>query len=141
MAVFTASLAAMALAGRSPWSVITPPVIFSLSRNNVYSRFIRPVATLATSLNTVDAGTFNLDDGCAFFFVSSRLFSLQIHRWRFSKPQFGCILFCRHQERQEYTRLLPCSPQNSSPRIEHLIVSEDGTAVDYISKALNIPPL
>lgn len=41
----------------------------------------------------------------------------------------------------EYTRLLPCPSHNSPPRIEHLVVSEEGPVLDYICKALDLPPL
>ncbi|KAJ6767311.1 MITOCHONDRIAL RNA PSEUDOURIDINE SYNTHASE [Salix purpurea] len=41
----------------------------------------------------------------------------------------------------EYTRLLPCPSHNNPPRIEHLVVSEDGPVLDYICKALDLPPL
>ncbi|XP_010267715.1 PREDICTED: RNA pseudouridine synthase 6, chloroplastic [Nelumbo nucifera] len=41
----------------------------------------------------------------------------------------------------EYTRLLPCPLQNGPPRIEHLVVSEGGPVLEYISKALDLPPL
>ncbi|KAI3466584.1 hypothetical protein Pfo_023247 [Paulownia fortunei] len=40
-----------------------------------------------------------------------------------------------------YGRLLPCPPQNGPPRVEHLVVSEGGPVLEYISKALNLPPL
>ncbi|KAM0937094.1 hypothetical protein DsansV1_C26g0195541 [Dioscorea sansibarensis] len=39
----------------------------------------------------------------------------------------------------EYNRLLPCPQQNQPPRVEHLVVSEGGIVVDYISKALDLP--
>ncbi|KAI6704494.1 hypothetical protein NL676_007456 [Syzygium grande] len=44
---------------------------------------------------------------------------------------------------QEYNRLLPC-PSHSSPlRVEHLVVPEEreGPALDFICKALDLPPL
>ncbi|KAJ9689645.1 hypothetical protein PVL29_012369 [Vitis rotundifolia] len=41
----------------------------------------------------------------------------------------------------EYRRLLPCPSQNGPPRVEHLVVSEGGCVLDYISKALDLPPL
>ncbi|XP_021887366.1 RNA pseudouridine synthase 6, chloroplastic isoform X2 [Carica papaya] len=41
----------------------------------------------------------------------------------------------------EYHRLLPCPPQNSPPRVEHLVVSEGGPVLEYICKALDLPPL
>ncbi|KAK9267502.1 hypothetical protein L1049_009930 [Liquidambar formosana] len=41
----------------------------------------------------------------------------------------------------EYHRLLPCPSQNGPPRIEHLVVSEGGPVSEYISKALDLPPL
>ncbi|KAL3820684.1 hypothetical protein ACJIZ3_006589 [Penstemon smallii] len=40
-----------------------------------------------------------------------------------------------------YTRLLPCPPENGPPRVEHLVVSEGGPVLDYITRALNLPPL
>ncbi|CAA0825179.1 RNA pseudouridine synthase 6- chloroplastic [Striga hermonthica] len=40
-----------------------------------------------------------------------------------------------------YVRLLPCPSQNGPPRVEHLVVSEGGPALGYISKALDLPPL
>ncbi|GMH05324.1 hypothetical protein Nepgr_007164 [Nepenthes gracilis] len=41
----------------------------------------------------------------------------------------------------EYHRLFPCSSNGGPPRIEHLVVSEGGIASEYISKALDLPPL
>ncbi|KAI9198674.1 hypothetical protein LWI28_020322 [Acer negundo] len=41
----------------------------------------------------------------------------------------------------EYHRLLPCPAQNGPPRIEHLVVSEGGPVLEYICKALDLPPL
>ncbi|KAJ0974741.1 hypothetical protein J5N97_016706 [Dioscorea zingiberensis] len=41
----------------------------------------------------------------------------------------------------EYDRLLPCPQQNQPPRVEHLVVSDGGTVLDYICKALDLPPL
>ncbi|WCJ20252.1 hypothetical protein M5689_002499 [Euphorbia peplus] len=41
-----------------------------------------------------------------------------------------------------YDRLLPCPAYNDrAPRVEHLIVMEEGGVVDYISKLLELPPL
>ncbi|XP_047950375.1 RNA pseudouridine synthase 6, chloroplastic-like isoform X4 [Salvia hispanica] len=40
-----------------------------------------------------------------------------------------------------YERLLPCPSQNGPPRVEHLVVLEGGPVLEYISKALDIPPL
>ncbi|KAI9124316.1 hypothetical protein K1719_005616 [Acacia pycnantha] len=39
-----------------------------------------------------------------------------------------------------HDRLLPCPSPNSAPRIEHLVVSEDGPVLEYICKALDFPP-
>nr|WDA42967.1 RNA pseudouridine synthase 6 [Fagopyrum tataricum] len=47
---------------------------------------------------------------------------------------------CSHSY-PEYNRLLPCPPANGPPRIEHLVVEEGGPVSEYISKALNLPPL
>ncbi|KAJ4838702.1 hypothetical protein Tsubulata_003140 [Turnera subulata] len=41
----------------------------------------------------------------------------------------------------EYNRLLPCPSESRTPRIEHLIVSEEGPALQLICKALHLPPL
>ncbi|CAL9131691.1 unnamed protein product [Musa textilis] len=41
----------------------------------------------------------------------------------------------------EYDRLLPCPLQNQPPRVEHLVVFEGGLVLDWISKALDLPPL
>ncbi|XVE87821.1 hypothetical protein DITRI_Ditri19aG0018900 [Diplodiscus trichospermus] len=41
----------------------------------------------------------------------------------------------------EYHRLLPCPSQNGPPRVEHLVVSEGGHVLEYICKALDLPPL
>ncbi|WOL00554.1 hypothetical protein Cni_G09267 [Canna indica] len=41
----------------------------------------------------------------------------------------------------KYNRLLPCLLHNQLPRIEHLVVLEEQVVLDYISKALNLPPL
>ncbi|XP_078437159.1 pseudouridine synthase family protein [Wolffia australiana] len=41
----------------------------------------------------------------------------------------------------EYHRLLPCPPHNRPPRVEHLVVFEEGPVLEYICKALNLPSL
>ncbi|MED6143887.1 hypothetical protein PIB30_009959 [Stylosanthes scabra] len=41
----------------------------------------------------------------------------------------------------KYDRLLPCPTQKSTPRIEHLVVSEGGLVLEYICEALDLPPL
>uniref|UniRef100_A0A2N9ISE5 Pseudouridine synthase RsuA/RluA-like domain-containing protein n=1 Tax=Fagus sylvatica TaxID=28930 RepID=A0A2N9ISE5_FAGSY len=41
----------------------------------------------------------------------------------------------------EYHRLLPCPSHNGPPRVEHLVVSEGGPVLEYICKALDLPPL
>uniref|UniRef100_A0A7N0UM65 Pseudouridine synthase RsuA/RluA-like domain-containing protein n=1 Tax=Kalanchoe fedtschenkoi TaxID=63787 RepID=A0A7N0UM65_KALFE len=41
----------------------------------------------------------------------------------------------------EYHRLLPCPTQTSPPRVEHMVVTEGGPVLDYITKVLNLPPL
>ncbi|XP_050208683.1 RNA pseudouridine synthase 6, chloroplastic-like [Mercurialis annua] len=41
----------------------------------------------------------------------------------------------------DYDRLLPCPSQTRPPRVEHLIVLEEGSVLDYICKALDLPPL
>ncbi|XP_024984521.1 RNA pseudouridine synthase 6, chloroplastic-like isoform X1 [Cynara cardunculus var. scolymus] len=46
---------------------------------------------------------------------------------------------CCHEE---YGRLLPCPAENVLPRkIEHLVVKEGGPVLDFITKALDLPPL
>ncbi|XP_057962588.1 RNA pseudouridine synthase 6, chloroplastic isoform X1 [Malania oleifera] len=40
----------------------------------------------------------------------------------------------------EYGRLLPCPSENGPPRIEHIVVSEGGPVLEYISEALDLPP-
>ncbi|KAK7245835.1 hypothetical protein RIF29_40687 [Crotalaria pallida] len=42
---------------------------------------------------------------------------------------------------QNYDRLLPCPSHKSPPRIEHLVVSEEGTVLEFICKSLDLPPL
>ncbi|XP_024024709.1 RNA pseudouridine synthase 6, chloroplastic isoform X2 [Morus notabilis] len=41
----------------------------------------------------------------------------------------------------KYDRLLPCPSHNLPPRVEHLVVTEEGRVLDYICKALDLPPL
>jgi len=45
---------------------------------------------------------------------------------------------CRYPE---YGRLLPCSLHHGQRRVEHLVVSDGGIVLDYICKALHLPPL
>ncbi|XP_075513767.1 RNA pseudouridine synthase 6, chloroplastic [Primulina tabacum] len=40
-----------------------------------------------------------------------------------------------------YTRLLPCPSHNGPPRVEHLVVLEEGPVQEYISKTLNLQPM
>ncbi|KAJ8549721.1 hypothetical protein K7X08_033428 [Anisodus acutangulus] len=40
-----------------------------------------------------------------------------------------------------YGRLMPCPLQNDPPRVEHLVVAKEGSVLEYISKALDFPPL
>ncbi|KAI3676734.1 hypothetical protein L1987_86347 [Smallanthus sonchifolius] len=43
---------------------------------------------------------------------------------------------------EEYGRLLPCPSENVLPRnIVHLVVKEEGPILDFITKALDLPPL
>ncbi|CAL0301176.1 unnamed protein product [Lupinus luteus] len=42
---------------------------------------------------------------------------------------------------QNYDRLLPCPSHKSTPRVEHLVVSEGGTVLEFICKSLHLPPL
>ncbi|XP_023748040.1 RNA pseudouridine synthase 6, chloroplastic [Lactuca sativa] len=47
-----------------------------------------------------------------------------------------------HKRHEEYGRLLPCPAENVLPRnIEHLVVKEGGPVLDFITKALDLPPL
>ncbi|KAJ9169068.1 hypothetical protein P3X46_020536 [Hevea brasiliensis] len=41
----------------------------------------------------------------------------------------------------DYDRLLPCPSQNRPPRVEHLVVLQEGPVLDYICKALDLPHL
>nr|XP_043610209.1 RNA pseudouridine synthase 6, chloroplastic-like isoform X2 [Erigeron canadensis] len=41
----------------------------------------------------------------------------------------------------EYGRLLPCPAESFQPRIEHLVVKEGGSILDFITKSLDLPPL
>ncbi|KDP20778.1 hypothetical protein JCGZ_21249 [Jatropha curcas] len=41
----------------------------------------------------------------------------------------------------DYDRLLPCPAQSRPPRVEHLVVLEEGPVLGYICKALELPPL
>lgn len=41
----------------------------------------------------------------------------------------------------KYDRLLPCPSTSHPPRVEHLVVLEEGPVCDYISKTLNLPLL
>ncbi|XP_076909460.1 RNA pseudouridine synthase 6, chloroplastic-like [Bidens hawaiensis] len=41
----------------------------------------------------------------------------------------------------EYGRLLPCPSESFQPRIEHLVVKEGCTILDFITKSLDLPPL
>ncbi|KAG5561372.1 hypothetical protein RHGRI_004410 [Rhododendron griersonianum] len=40
----------------------------------------------------------------------------------------------------EYHRLLPCPSENRPPRVEHLVVSVGGPVLEYVCKALDLPP-
>ncbi|CAA2971390.1 RNA pseudouridine synthase 6, chloroplastic isoform X1 [Olea europaea subsp. europaea] len=40
-----------------------------------------------------------------------------------------------------YSRLLPCPSHNGPPRVEHLVVSEGGSVLEYICQALSLPSL
>ncbi|XP_024984702.1 RNA pseudouridine synthase 6, chloroplastic-like [Cynara cardunculus var. scolymus] len=42
---------------------------------------------------------------------------------------------------EEYGRLLPCPAESFLPRIEHLVVKDGGPVLDFITRALNLPPL
>lgn len=41
----------------------------------------------------------------------------------------------------KYDRLLQCPSHKSPPRIEHLVVSQGGSVLEYICEALDLPPL
>ncbi|XP_015574301.1 RNA pseudouridine synthase 6, chloroplastic isoform X2 [Ricinus communis] len=75
----------------------------------------------------------------AWFYSSShkRTFCSQ-----YSKPEvvFTTVTSCVNGY-SGYDRLLPCPSQNRPPRVEHLVVLEEGPVLDYICKALDLPPL
>ncbi|KAF5782756.1 putative 23S rRNA pseudouridine(955/2504/2580) synthase [Helianthus annuus] len=66
------------------------------------------------------------------------------HRHRHTAVASACqsmstLNSVRHEE---YGRLLPCPSENVLPRnIEHLVVREEGPVLDFIAKALDLPPL
>ncbi|XP_017224245.1 RNA pseudouridine synthase 6, chloroplastic isoform X2 [Daucus carota subsp. sativus] len=41
----------------------------------------------------------------------------------------------------KYGRLLPCPSHHGPPRVEHLVVKDGGTVLEYICKVLDLPPL
>ncbi|XP_058093222.1 RNA pseudouridine synthase 6, chloroplastic [Magnolia sinica] len=60
----------------------------------------------------------------------------------YSKPEIGCVISNPPTNNYpEYNRLLPCPSQNGPLRIEHLVVSEGGPVLEYICRALDLPPL
>ncbi|WOH09173.1 hypothetical protein DCAR_0728628 [Daucus carota subsp. sativus] len=59
---------------------------------------------------------------------------------------FTLLIFIKfvsyHQyQNPEYGRLLPCPSHHGPPRIEHLVVKDGGTVLEYICKVLDLPPL
>ena len=52
--------------------------------------------------------------------------------------QYYVSLFCRTPK---YGRLLPCPSHHGPPRVEHLVVKDGGTVLEYICKVLDLPPL
>ncbi|XP_065878414.1 RNA pseudouridine synthase 6, chloroplastic-like [Euphorbia lathyris] len=63
-------------------------------------------------------------------------------RFQFSNPEAAFISTSSSSRFSDYDRLLPCPPyKNRPPRVEHLIVLEEGPVIDYISKVLELPPL
>ncbi|KAK1426567.1 hypothetical protein QVD17_15243 [Tagetes erecta] len=53
----------------------------------------------------------------------------------------GTISTLNSIRHEEYGRLLPCPSKNVVPRIEHLVVREEGSILDFITKSLDLPPL
>ncbi|XP_021597322.1 RNA pseudouridine synthase 6, chloroplastic isoform X2 [Manihot esculenta] len=73
-------------------------------------------------------------------------FSLSSRKGTFSYASSGAEVTCTTTSSSangylDYDRLLPCPSHNRPPRVEHLVVLEEGPVLDYICKALNLPHL
>ncbi|KAL8214713.1 hypothetical protein R6Q57_004162 [Mikania cordata] len=72
----------------------------------------------------------------------SSIWDSDYHNISNSSRAFASVASTPHPQRySEYGRLLPCPAENFQPRIEHLVVKEGGTILNFITKALDLPPL
>ncbi|GAB4826617.1 hypothetical protein Ancab_033511 [Ancistrocladus abbreviatus] len=90
-------------------------------------RFLLPVARLITSKHLLDKGRRRKKR--VFLASSSESGAVVPEGSKFS------ITY------PENCHLVPCPSTTASPRIEHLVVLEGGSVSEYISKALELPPL
>ncbi|KAK4492738.1 hypothetical protein RD792_000057 [Penstemon davidsonii] len=63
------------------------------------------------------------------------------HYFYAGNRRLSCASTAGNRSSPAYTRLLPCPSENGPPRVEHLVVSEGGPVLEYITRALNLPPL
>ncbi|OVA11109.1 Pseudouridine synthase [Macleaya cordata] len=118
-------------------SVFTSTLVSSLRSTNCRN-FGVPMALIRTLATT---HVFNKKQdqnlGWCFRGQSNRKFACSA-----STATFGATLTNSSSDGcPEYNRLLPCPLQNGPPRVEHLVVLEGGPVLEYISKALDLPPL
>ncbi|KAK6917326.1 LOW QUALITY PROTEIN: Pseudouridine synthase, RsuA/RluA-like, partial [Dillenia turbinata] len=118
----------------------------SIFTNPLFSTLLCPSSCKSFSLfRTLASSTCSLSHSVSSSsFSSSRVSNSSLHRifsCNFSATASTTSASVVSTSYPEYGRLLPCPSENGPPRIEHLVVSEAGPVLEYICKALDLPPL
>ncbi|KAL8259334.1 hypothetical protein R6Q59_027287 [Mikania micrantha] len=101
-----------------------------------FSNYRSLIVAPAKMLGTLAAVTSKSTGFC------SSIWDSEYHNISNSSRAFASVASTPHPQRySEYGRLLPCPAENFQPRIEHLVVKEGGTILNFITKALDLPPL
>ncbi|PIA27524.1 hypothetical protein AQUCO_07700061v1 [Aquilegia coerulea] len=96
-----------------------------------------PIALLRTLATTHSFNTKDKNVGRCCFGSSKRTFTCQAAL----KADVGTTIITSSFDGYQNGRLLPCPLENGLPRVEHLIVLEGGPVLEFISRALNLPPI
>ncbi|KAF5188037.1 Rna pseudouridine synthase 6 protein [Thalictrum thalictroides] len=105
--------------------------------------------TFVSSLCTPNSRTFTIPIALLRTLATTQCFKAQDRN--VGKRTFTCQAALRDDvgttissssfDGYQYSRLLPCPLENGPPRVEHLVVSEGGPVLEFISRALNLSPI
>ncbi|KAE9452698.1 hypothetical protein C3L33_15402, partial [Rhododendron williamsianum] len=96
------------------------------------SRFFKSAAVSRLCRNILQTW-LNFNIGNAYDFT----FALPFNGFCFDLLMFSPSFSSSYPK---YHRLLPCPSENHPPRVEHLVVSVGGPVLEYVCKALDLPP-